>query len=120
MMEREPNAVIDRIMQEHAEIKAQLDFLKGQIKDTGDDANRAHEKIRRLEERMDEIGDEITTLTKEMSEVKNEVKSFGPRQEEFLQNTWSLIFNLVKLVGLFLVILGGLVGVKVAFPLFGQ
>lgn len=120
MVDRETESMIDRIIQDHAQIRAELELMKSQIKDNGQDTDRAHERIARLEDRMNEIGNEITTLTKEMGEVKNEVKSFGPRQEEFLQNTWSLIFNLVKLVGLFLVILGGLVGIKVAFPLFGD
>lgn len=116
----ERDAAIERIMQDHAQIRAELEIMKSQIKDHGEDTDRAHERIKRLEIRMDEIGNEINTLTKEISEVKDDVKAFGSKQDEFLQNTWTLIFNLVKLVGIFLVILGGIVGVKVAFPLFDQ
>lgn len=118
MMDRD--LTIDRIVSEHEKIKSEIERLKEQLKDTGDDTDRALERIRRLEAQIDQIGNEITTLSQEMHEVKNEVKSFGPRQEEFLKNTWSLIFNLVKLVGLFLIILGGLVGVKIAFPMLGN
>ncbi|SFX48434.1 hypothetical protein SAMN04487866_10949 [Thermoactinomyces sp. DSM 45891] len=57
-------------------------------------------------------------IRKTVDEVKTEVKAFGPRQETFLQNTWSLVFNLVRIVGALIVILGAIIGIKLAIPIF--
>jgi DNA repair ATPase RecN len=120
MREASASLKLEDVVREHYDILREINRLKEQVKNAGSDASRAHERIDTLEKRMDEIGVIINNISRDMTDVKAEVKSFGPRQELFLQNTWRLIFNLVMLFGGFIVILGGLVGIKIAFPiLFG-
>jgi CII-binding regulator of phage lambda lysogenization HflD len=111
---------LEDVVREHIEILEEIEALKEQVQTADSNADRAHGRISVLEKRMDEIGDQISTMSRDINDVKSEVRSFGPRQELFLQNTWRLIFNLVILFGGFIIILGGLVGVKIAFPILFQ
>ena len=108
---------IEDVVREHIDILNEIKALKEQVETADSNADRAHDRVDLLEKRMDEIGVQIATMSRDMSDVKSEVRSFGPRQEVFLQNTWRLIFNLVMLFGAFIIILGGLVGIKIAFPI---
>jgi len=119
-IEMQPKS-IDEVVREHIEILKELKQLKEQVKDADGNAAKAHERIDVLDKRMDEIGIIIAALSRDMGEVKSEVKAFGPRQELFLANTWGLISKLIMIFGGFVIILGGLVGIKIAFPiLFGE
>jgi chromosome segregation ATPase len=118
---REVNAVtLEDVVAQHAEIKKELEYLKQTVDNADDNASRANNRIDRLEIRMEELGRQLSEMSRDLGGVKDEVVKFGPRQEAFMTNQWKLIFNLVLLLAACLIIVGGVVGVKVAFPtLFG-
>ncbi|BCA37414.1 hypothetical protein KLI54_23305 [Bacillus thuringiensis] len=85
--------------------------------DTKQEAEEAHRKIAVLERRMDEINALLIELTKSSVKQGEKIDNFDKKQDVFMSNQMQLVKWFVVIIIAILTVLGGLVGIKLAFPI---
>jgi DNA repair ATPase RecN len=111
---------LEDVIKQHEDILRELHAVKQAATKAGSNADRANERVDRLERRLDDITytlnqmrDDVKDVVTSQTQTNAKIETFDSKQDTFLANTWKLIFYLVIIVGGFLTILGGIVGIKV-------
>lgn len=102
---------LDEALHEIEVVKRELAEIRLIATNAEGDAGRANERIDLLERRLNELSLILT-------ELRSTVNEFGPRQERFLSQMWKLVTNLLLFIGIAFAIVAGLVGLKLAIPVF--
>lgn len=110
MSTRRPQS-LDEALHEIEVVKRELAEIRLIATNAEGDAGRANERIDLLERRLNELSLILT-------ELRSTVNEFGPRQERFLAQMWKLVTNLLLIIGIAFAIVAGLVGLKLAIPVF--
>ncbi|MCH5476701.1 hypothetical protein L4A40_26825 [Bacillus cereus] len=108
---------LEAVMQKQHEIERELNELRRATYKSQRAAERAHERISVLEKQMETINAMLLDLSKSVIIHGEKIDSFDRKQDSFLANQQQTIRWLVLIAGGILTVLGGLVGIKLTFPL---
>lgn len=117
MTNTERELTLADVIRKQNRLEREIAKLRSITYQTQKENEEARKKIAILENRMDEINALLVELTKSSVKQGEKIDNFDKKQDVFMTNQMQLVKWFVVIIIAILTVLGGLVGIKLAFPI---